>query len=191
MLRLRGLSLRGELAASFPPNLAYAVICFREFPEVRLYPPPPTPPKDTPAARPPRINMRQVPQPPTPPYPSLPLPTPPYPSPPLPTPPHPSLPLHTPPHPSLPLPTPPHPSLPLPTPPYPSQPLPTPPHPSLPLPTQVRFEVDADVSMGTVPFADPDPSPISSPSPGPTLIPTIPLPDGSVRTPCVLRAYSS
>lgn len=35
VLRLRGLSLRGELAASFPPNLAYAVICFKEFPEVR------------------------------------------------------------------------------------------------------------------------------------------------------------
>ena len=75
MLRLRGLSLRGELAASFPPNLAYAVICFREFPEVRLYPPS-HPPKHTPAARPPRINMRQVPPPHTPPYPSLPLPTP-------------------------------------------------------------------------------------------------------------------
>ena len=40
VLRLRGLSLRGELAASFPPNLAYAVICFREFPEVRRLPPP-------------------------------------------------------------------------------------------------------------------------------------------------------
>mgnify|MGYP006212979763 CR=1 FL=1 len=40
VLRLRGLSLRGELAASFPPNLAYAVICFREFPEVRCLPPP-------------------------------------------------------------------------------------------------------------------------------------------------------
>ena len=44
VLRLRGLSLRGELAASFPPNLAYAVICFREFPEVRCLPPPPPPP---------------------------------------------------------------------------------------------------------------------------------------------------